>query len=80
MKLFYKCFFLVLLALSFASCDREIVSRAEYEAAVARADELEGRNDSLELELSDLKMYAERLEEENTELIRIIEMTGTCLR
>jgi hypothetical protein len=79
MKRFYKYFSLALLALPFASCDREIVSRAEYEAAVARADELEGRNDSLELELSDLKMYVGRLEEENTELTRIIETTGTCL-
>ena len=58
-----------LLALAFAGCDSDLVPRAEYEAALSRADSLEGCNDSLQIELSDLKMYVDFLTEENTRLI-----------
>lgn len=53
---------LALLSLPFVACDNNVVSRAEYEAVVARADSLEAQNDSLQFELSDLKLYNEYLE------------------
>ena len=53
---------LALLALFFVACDNNVVSRAEYDAVVARADSLEAQNDSLQFELSDLKLYNEYLE------------------
>ena len=48
--------------LFFISCDNEFVSRTEYKAALSRADSLEAQNDSLQFELSDLKLYNEYLE------------------
>ena len=53
---------LALLSLPFVACDNNVVSRAEYNAVVARADSLEAQNDSLQFELSDLKLYNEYLE------------------
>lgn len=53
---------IALLALPFVACDNNVVSRAEYDAVVARADSLEAQNDSLQFELSDLKLYNEYLE------------------
>ncbi len=52
----------LLLSLPFVACDNNVVSRAEYDAVVARADSLETQNDSLQFELSDLKLYNEYLE------------------
>ena len=53
---------LALLSLPFVACDNNVVSRAEYDAVVARADSLEAQNDSLQFELSDLKLYNDYLE------------------
>ena len=53
---------ILLLVLPLASCDNNVVSRAEYDAVVARANSLEAQNDSLQFELSDLKLYNEYLE------------------
>ena len=53
---------LALLSLPFVACDNNVLSRAEYDAVVARADSLEAQNDSLQFELSDLKLYNEYLE------------------
>ena len=57
------------LALLFlASCDRGAVSVGEYEHMRSRAESLQAENDSLQFELSSLKMYVDYLEEENGEL------------
>ena len=53
---------LALVALPFVACDNNVVSRAEYDAVVSRAESLEAQNDSLQFELSDLKLYNEYLE------------------
>ena len=66
---------ILLLALLFLSCDNTTVSRAEYEALVAEKQEMEAENDSLQFELMDLKLYVERLEEENEELIEELKHT-----
>lgn len=52
---------LALVALLFSACDNNVVPRADYDAVVARADSLEAQNDSLQFELSDLKLYNEYL-------------------
>ena len=62
MSRFIKYLPLALLSLPFASCDTNVVSRAEYDAVVSRAESLEAQNDSLQFELSDLKLYNEYLE------------------
>lgn len=62
MSRFIKFMLLALLSLPFVACDNNVVSRAEYDAVVARADSLEAQNDSLQFELSDLKLYNEYLE------------------
>lgn len=72
MKRFIKYLPLTLL---FLSCDNTTVSRAEYEALVAEKQEMEAENDSLQFELSSLKMYVEHLEEENDELIEELKHT-----
>ena len=69
MKGRYRYMAAALLALAFAGCDSDLVPRAEYEAVLSRADSLEGCNDSLQIELSDLMMYVDFLTEENTRLI-----------
>ena len=62
MSRFIKYLPLALLALPFVACDNNVVSRAEYDAVVSRAESLESQNDSLQFELSDLKLYNEYLE------------------
>ena len=62
MSQFIKFLPFVLLALPFVACDNPPVSRADYDAVVAYSEELEARNDSLEFELADLKLYNEYLE------------------
>ena len=56
------------LALLFLGCDSSVVPKAEYDALVAEKQELVAENDSLQFELSSLKMYVDYLEEENCEL------------
>ena len=51
---------IALLALS--ACDNNVISRVEYNAVVAHAESLETQNDSLQFELSDLKLYNDYLE------------------
>lgn len=51
-----------------ASCDNTTVPRGEYDALVAEKQDLQAENDSLQFELSSLKMYVDYLEEENGEL------------
>ena len=62
MSRFIKYLPLALLALPFVACDNNVISRAEYDAVVSRAESLETQNDSLQFELSDLKLYNEYLE------------------
>ena len=59
---FVKYLPLALLSLPFVACDNNVVSRAEYDAVVSQAESLEAQNDSLQFELSDLKLYNEYLE------------------
>ena len=60
MKRLIKLLPIALLAL--AACNNNVVSSAEYEAALSRAESLEAQNDSLQFELQDLKLYNEYLE------------------
>lgn len=50
------------LACFFLACDNSVVSRAEYDALLLEKQQLESLNDSLQFELSDLKLYNEYLE------------------
>ena len=52
---------LVAVALFCSSCDNNYVSCEKYNAALSRADSLEAQNDSLQFELSDLKLYNDYL-------------------
>lgn len=52
----------------FLSCDNTTVPKADYDALVAEKQDLQAENDSLQFELSSLKMYVDYLEEENGEL------------
>ena len=61
--------------LLFAACDNSTVSRAEYDALLKEKQEMEALGDSLQFELSSLKMYVEHLEEENEELIEELKHT-----
>jgi predicted nucleic acid-binding Zn-ribbon protein len=72
MKRFVKYLPLALLCLA---CDNSVVSRAEYDALLSEKQQLEGLNDSLQFELSSLKIYVERLEEENNELVEELKHT-----
>ena len=65
----------VLLALLFLACDNSVVSRAEYDALLTEKQQMEALNDSLEFELSSLKVYVECLEEDNNELIEELKRT-----
>lgn len=58
------------LAFLLASCDNTTVPKADYDALVAEKQDLQAENDSLEFELSSLKMYVDCLEEENDELVK----------
>ena len=66
---------LALLALLFLSCDNTVVPKAEYDALRAEYQELEALNDSLQFELSSLKVYVECLEEDNNELVEELKRT-----
>ena len=68
MKQHIKYLTLALFALMMASCDNTTVPRGEYDALVAEKQDLQAENDSLQFELSSLKMYVDYLEEENGEL------------
>ena len=65
----------VLLALLFLACDNSVVSRAEYDALLAEKQQMEAINDSLQFELSSLKVYVECLEEDNNELVEELKRT-----
>ena len=65
----------VLLALLFFACDNSVVSRAEYDALLTEKQQLETLNDSLQFELSSLKVYVECLEEDNNELVEELKRT-----
>ncbi len=59
---------LALVALMTASCGNTVVPKAKYDALLKENEQVEAINDSLEFELSSLKMYVDCLEEENDEL------------
>ncbi len=67
--------FILPFALLFLSCDNSVVSRAEYDALLSEKQEMEALNDSLQFELSSLKIYVECLEEDNNELIEELKRT-----
>lgn len=71
-----KCMILPF-ALLFLACDNTTVSRAEYDALLREKQEMEALNDSLQFELSSLKVYVECLEEDNDELAEELKRT-TC--
>lgn len=71
----YPLFLLLPLSTIFLSCDNSTVSRAEYDALLKEKQEMEALNDSLQFELSDLKLYVERLEEDNNTLIEELKRT-----
>ena len=75
MKRHIKYLTLAFLALMMASCDNTTVPRGEYDALVAEKQELVAENDSLQFELSSLKMYVDYLEEENGELVEELKRT-----
>ena len=62
-------------ALLFFGCDNTTVPRGEYDALLAEKQVLQAENDSLQFELSSLKVYVECLEEENGELVEELERT-----
>lgn len=66
---------LVLLVLLFLACDNTTVSRTEYDALQSEKQQLETLNDSLQFELSSLKVYVECLEEDNNELVEELKRT-----
>ena len=66
---------IALLALLFAACDNDAVSRSKYDALMAERDALATENDSLQFELSSLKVYVECLEEDNNELVEELKRT-----
>ncbi len=68
-------YLILALALLFFACDNTTVSRAEYDALLSEKQQLEALGDSLQFELMDLKLYVEKLEEENEELIEELKHT-----
>ena len=66
---------LAILVLLFLSCDNSVVSRAEYNVLLSEKHQLETVYDSLQFELSSLKIYVECLEEDNNELIEELKRT-----
>ena len=66
---------LAILVLLFLSCDNSVVSRAEYDALLTEKQQMEALNDSLQFELSSLKVYVECLEEDNNELVEELKRT-----
>ena len=75
MKRHIKYLTLALLALMMASCDNTTVPKADYDALVAEKQVLQAENDSLQFELSSLKVYVECLEDENGELAEELKRT-----
>ena len=71
----YPILLLVLLSTIFLACDNSVVSRAEYDALLTEKQQIEAENDSLQFELSSLKIYVECLEEDNNELIEELKHT-----
>ena len=71
----YPILLLVLLSTIFLACDNTTVSRTEYDALLTEKQQLEVLNDSLQFELSSLKVYVECLEEDNNELIEELKRT-----
>lgn len=63
------------LTLFFLACDNSTVSRTEYDALLSETHQLKSLNDSLQFELSSLKIYVECLEEDNNELIEELKCT-----
>lgn len=71
----YPILLLVLLSTIFLACDNTTVSRTEYDALLTEKQQLEVLNDSLQFELSSLKVYVECLEEDNNELVEELKRT-----
>lgn len=67
--------FILPITLFFLACDNSVVSRAEYDALLTEKQQLEVLNDSLQFELSSLKIYVECLEEDNNELVEELKRT-----
>ena len=63
------------LILLFFSCDNSVVSREEYDVLLSEKQQFEALSDSLQFELSSLKIYVEYLEEGNNELIEELKRT-----
>jgi len=61
--------------LLFFSCDNSVVSREEYDVLLSEKQQFEALSDSLQFELSSLKIYVEYLEEGNNELIEELKCT-----
>ena len=61
--------------LLFFSCDNSVVSREEYDVLLSEKQQFEALSDSLQFELSSLKIYVEYLEESNNELIDELKCT-----
>lgn len=61
--------------LLFFSCDNSVVSREEYDVLLSEKQQFEALSDSLQFELSSLKIYVEYLEESNDELIEELKRT-----
>ena len=72
-KRLFKC---ILLTLLLASCDNTVVPKANYDALLTKNQELVALNDSLQFELSSLKIYVECLEEDNSELVEELKRTS----
>jgi len=64
-----------LLVFLLASCDNTTVPRADYDALAAEKQVVQAESDSLQFELSSLKMYVDYLEEENGELVEELKRT-----
>ena len=64
------------LAMLFLACDNSVVPRAEYESLLSEKQGLEAAVDSLQFELSSLKIYVECLEEDNSELVEELKRTA----
>ena len=50
------------LALLFFGCDNSTVPQADYDALLAKKQDLEAENDSLQFEIQDLRLYNDYLE------------------
>ncbi len=64
-----KYIFTSLLLFLLASCDNAVVPKADYDALLTKNQELVALNDSLQFELSSLKIYVGCLEEDNKYLV-----------